>query len=325
MPILQKLVLPYCINKDARDIERLTDEVYVYGSNYKLAGLALFCCISWVEFAILDMLGKYANKSIGALLGEIQRTEVDIYISSGNRNTTPDEEIEILQKRIEDTSAKAVKFKLGGRMSKNADSIEGRSEKLLYEARKRLGDDIIIHTDGNGSCDAECGIKMGRICEEINAYFYEEPCPFDDLWSTKVVADTLDIPIAFGEQETSLRRFQWIIENNVAQVIQPDPQYNGGFIRTTKVARMSEAAGKVVTPHISSGVTAIFMLHLVGYTPNIGKHHEYKNFDDCFDLFEEKMKPLNGKLRIPQGAGLGMILNEKILKNGYVIFTVGCN
>ena len=322
MPILQKLILPYFIGKDARDLDALVDGVYVYGSNYKLAGLALFCCISWVEGAILDLLGKIANKSVGQLLGKIHRTEVDIYVASGNRGTTPEEEVDILQRRLGETGAKACKFKLGGRMSKNADSIEGRTEGLLLTARKKLGDDFVLKTDGNGSYDAEFGIRIGKLCEDINAYFYEEPCPFDDLWDTQAVAKALTVPIAFGEQETSIRRFQWIIENDAATVIQPDLQYAGGFIRCTRVARMAEAAGKVVTPHVSGGFTAIYMLHYVGYIQNAGRYHEYKDFNDCFDLFEPQMIPCDGKLSIPQGAGLGMNISDRMIRQGYKIFNV---
>ena len=319
MPILQKLVIPYFIGKDARDLDSLIDGVYIHKSNYKLAGLALFCCISWVEGAILDLLGKIANKSVGQLLGNIQRTELEIYVASGNRDNTPEEEAENLARRAAETGAKAVKFKVGGRMSRT-DSIEGRSEGLILAARKRLGDDMVLLADGNGSFDAEHGIRVGKLCEDVGAYFYEEPCPFDDLWDTKAVADALTIPIAFGEQETSLKRFMWIIENDAAQVIQPDLQYNGGFIRTTRVARMADAAGKAVVPHISGGFTAIYMLHFVGYAPSVGKYHEHKSFGDCFDLFEPPMISRDGKLHIPQGPGLGMILDEEILRKGYKIF-----
>lgn len=68
------------------------------------------------------MLGRIVNKPIGDLLGGVIRSEVPIYVASGNRGTTPQEEIEVLQRRMADTGAKAVKFKVGGRMSKNADS-----------------------------------------------------------------------------------------------------------------------------------------------------------------------------------------------------------
>ena len=48
---------------------------------------------------------------------------------------------------------------------------------------------------------------------DSNYSFYEEPCEFDDLWSTKEVADALTIPVAGGEQEFSLHRWRWMIAN----------------------------------------------------------------------------------------------------------------
>lgn len=66
--ILQQLVAPFFVGKDARDLERLLRELYRWNSNYKMYGLALWCPQARVEFAILDMLGRIANKPIGALL-----------------------------------------------------------------------------------------------------------------------------------------------------------------------------------------------------------------------------------------------------------------
>lgn len=57
-PIFNRLVAPYFIGKDARELEVLIHGVYRYKSNYKLQGLALWCPVAWVEFALLDMLGR---------------------------------------------------------------------------------------------------------------------------------------------------------------------------------------------------------------------------------------------------------------------------
>ena len=51
---------------------------------------------------------------------------------------------------------------------------------------------------------------------------------------TKKVADALEMKVAFGEQDTSLWLFQWLIENKVMDVVQPDLNYNGGFIRAAR-------------------------------------------------------------------------------------------
>ena len=134
-PMLQQLVIPYFVGKDARQLESLLDGVYVFNSNYKLSGVAFWCCVAWVEFSILDLLGKIARKPIGDLFGGIIRREVPIYVASGNRDTTPEEEVAILVKGIEKTGCKAVKFKVGGRMSNNADSMPGRTEGMIRLVR----------------------------------------------------------------------------------------------------------------------------------------------------------------------------------------------
>lgn len=315
-PILQQRVIPYFIGRDARDLESLIDGVYIQGSNYKLSGLALWCCVAWVEFSLLDLLGKMVDKPVGDLLGGVIRREVSIYIASGNRDTTPEEEVDILLRRVEETGAKAVKFKVGGRMSNNADSIPGRTEGLIPLARKTLGDGMTIQVDANGSYDAPKAIEIGRLLEEQNVYFFEEPCPFDHLEETKQVADALTIQIAGGEQQTSQRRFRWMIQNGAVQIVQPDLHYNGGFIRAIRVARMAQAAGMPITVHMSGGGTGyVDMLHFASCTPNIGKFQEYKGDPGQTGAwYDPPLKVKNGVLKVPTGPGLGIVHDEDILR-----------
>ncbi len=87
--IAKQLVFPFFVGKDARELENLLWELYRWNDNYKLQGLALWSPQAWVEFAILDMLGRIAQKPIGALLGDIVRREVACYVASGRRDTTP--------------------------------------------------------------------------------------------------------------------------------------------------------------------------------------------------------------------------------------------
>ena len=44
-----------------------------------------------------------------------------------------------------ETGAKAIKFRVGGRMSKNQDSLPGRSEKLIPLVRETFGDAMTIY------------------------------------------------------------------------------------------------------------------------------------------------------------------------------------
>jgi len=206
-PILNQSVIPYFIGKDARDLEEHLFGVYRHRDNYKLQGLAFWCPVAWVEFALLDMLGRIAGKSMGELLGGVIRERVPFYIASGRRDTTPQEEVDYLKRLIDETGAKAVKYRVGGRMNRNQDALPGRTEKLIPLSRAALGDKMAIHADSNSSYDPPQAIKVGRMLEDINAVFFEEPCPFDELEPTKRVADALRIPVAGGEQEYSHWRF----------------------------------------------------------------------------------------------------------------------
>jgi L-alanine-DL-glutamate epimerase-like enolase superfamily enzyme len=320
-PMLLQQVIPFFIGKDARDLEALLYGVYVYDSNYKMQGLPFWCCVTWVEASILDMLGKTAHQHISALFGGKVRDNVPIYVASGNRETTPEEEVKILQRRIAETGAKAVKFKVGGRMSRNRDSMENRSEGLIELSRKILGDSITIQADSNGSFDVPKAIEIGKRLESINAYLFEEPCPFDDLESTKRVADALTIPISGGEQESSEYRFAWMIRNKAIRIVQPDLHYYGGYIRTTRVARMAAAAHIPITTHISGGNTGFAdMVNFSSFTPNMGKFQELKSgIEKTGPLFDPPIQVKDGLLNVPTAPGFGLVHIEELLKEAKVV------
>jgi L-alanine-DL-glutamate epimerase-like enolase superfamily enzyme len=305
--ILKQLVIPFFIGKDARNLEDLLWELYRWQSNYKLYGLAFWCPQAWVEFALLDMLGRVANRPLGALLGNIERSEVPFYVASGRRDTTPEQEIAYLRQLVERSGAKALKFRVGGRMSRNADAAPQRTERLIPLVRKTFGDAMDIHADSNSSYDPPKAIEVGRLLEEIKAVYFEEPCPFDHLEDTKKVADALTIPVAGGEQEYSDWRFRWMIANRGIDVVQPDLYYYGGMIRSVRVARMAEAANMPVTVHISGGFGFVYMLHYASCIKNPGSYQEYKLGTEAYGKwFDPPITVKNGKMSVPGGPGVGI-------------------
>lgn len=321
-PILVQRVIPYFTGKDARNLEALIDGVYVHESNYKLQGLAFWIPVASVEFALLDLLGNIAGKPVGELLGGVIRRDVAVYRANNHRGKTAEESVELIAKSVAETGAQAVKFKIGGRMSKNADSLPGRTEALIPLVRKVLGDEITLYADANGSYDAPKAIEIGRLLEAANVVFFEEPCPFDYLEETKQVAEALTIPIAGGEQESSLRRFRWMIHNDCLQVVQPDLHYFGGFIRSIRVARMAAEAGIPCTPHMSgSGLGYLYMLHFASCVPNIGPYQEYKgkSKDIPVSCDTSSLESRNGIVRIPSGPGLGVTFDPDFVKKAEVV------
>jgi L-alanine-DL-glutamate epimerase-like enolase superfamily enzyme len=322
-PIFAKRMAPYFIGKDARNIEALLEEVTVYESNYKATGLAIFVPMATLEFAILDMFGKMANRSIGLLISDkIYNPTIAVYQANGERDISAEETIDHIKRDVEISKAKAIKFKLGGRMS-HPEYPVGRSEKLIPLVRKTFGDKMVISADANGSYTVEQAIPIGRLMQEYNYAFYEEPVPFDYYDDLKQVADALKIPMALGEQEPSTHNFRWVLANNAVGIVQQDMFYFGGMVRCMRVARMAAALGKPCIPHISStGLGYLYMMHFVSAIPNAGPYHEFKEFNNELP-YECPTSSLRsdseGVIKVPTGPGLGVTIDPAYLAKHVVV------
>ncbi|HEY3393974.1 MAG TPA: mandelate racemase/muconate lactonizing enzyme family protein [Lacipirellulaceae bacterium] len=318
-PILNRLVAPYFIGKDARQLEELLFGVYRERDNYKFQGLALWCPVAMVEFAILDLLGRVAGRSIGQLLGGVVRKSMPFYVASGRRDTTPQQEVDYLKRLIDDTGAKSVKYRVGGRMNRNKDASPGRTEQLIPLSRQALGGDIAIHADSNSSYDAAHAIPVGRMLEDIDAVYFEEPCPFDDFDETKKVTDALKIPVALGEQEFSHARFKAMIRHGVADIAQPDLFYYGGLIRSIRVARMADLRNLPTTVHLSGGFGFVYSLHFAAAVENIGPWQEYKQGVETYGKwFDPPLRIVDGAITIPEGPGVGIADPKEVLQGAVV-------
>lgn len=321
-PIFTLRLQPFFIGKDARDWEALLEEVYVYKSNYKLQNLALWVPLATIEFAVLDMLGKIAGKSIGELIGDIHHPEIAVYQANNYRGKSAEESITLIKEQVTESQAKALKFKVGGRMSKNADYPPGRTEKLIPLVRETFGDAMTIYADSNGSYTPDEAIRIGKMMEEYKYDFYEEPVPFDWYEETRQVAGTLQVPIAGGEQEPSIHSFRWLIQNDALQIVQPDIFYFGGMVRSMKVARMAAARGKVCTPHISgSGLGYLYMMHFVSAVPNAGPYHEFKGFNKELPLesSSSSLTSEEGIVKVPTDPGLGVTIDPDFIRKHEVV------
>jgi L-alanine-DL-glutamate epimerase-like enolase superfamily enzyme len=323
IPILAHRVMPHFLNKDARDLEHLVDEVYVTNSNYKLAGQEFWCPVAYIEQSLFDLIGKTLKKPASELMGGAIRKEIPVYLSGSARELPADDEVGIYIRGVEYTGAKAVKFKIGGRMSDNHDATPGRTDRILELAHEKLASKgITLMADANGSYDAKNAIAMGKRLQEMNYLFFEEPCPWEELSETKKVADALEMKVAFGEQNSSAWQFQWIVDNKVADIVQPDLNYNGGFIRAARVARMARKAGMWICPHdTQTGAASVNILNFAATTPNIAPFMEYvwrapaKKDSWYTPNFEIK----NGVIALPPGPGFGLEFDPDYLKKAVSI------
>ena len=318
--ILLRRVAPQFLGKDARDLESLVDAAYI--ANYKLSGQALWCPVAYVEQSLFDLLGKTAHKRAAELMGGVLREEIPVYLSGSGRDTTAEEEVDVYVKGVAETGAKAVKFKIGGRMSANQDAYPGRTDKIFELAAKRFDPKVTLMADANGSYSAAKGIEVGRKLQDLHYLWFEEPCPWEELGETKKVADALDIKIAYGEQNSSLWQFQWCIENGVMDVVQPDLNYNGGFTRAARVARMARKRNMWICPHnTQTGAASVNILQFAAATSNIGPYMEYvhRGETDAESWYAPNFSIRNGVIPLPKGPGLGLTFDPDFLKKATVV------
>jgi L-alanine-DL-glutamate epimerase-like enolase superfamily enzyme len=319
-PILVQRVAPYFAGKDARELDALLDGVYLHDSNYKWQGLPFWSAVASVELALLDLLGQVSGRSLGELLGGVRQREIAVYRASSHRGNSPEEELAYLQQVVEETGARAIKFRLGGRMRYDKATTK-RDHALIRATRQAFGDRVTLYADANGSYDVPQAIAIGRAMQEHGFRFYEEPVPFDHYQETRQVAEALEIPIAGGEEEASLRQFRWMIEAGVLQVVQPDLFYFGGVTRALRVARMAEAAGLECTPHMSgSGLGFLYAAHFASFAPAHGPHQEYKGTDELpVSSPTAPLRAEKGVVRVPSGPGLGVVFEPRFLGDAKLV------
>lgn len=325
-PMFNHNLKSFFIGQDARDLDQLIFNAAEL--NVKRQGIPLNVQIAVIEFAILDMLGNTINKPAGQLLGDLKNREVPIYLGHWLwefRNKEPEESLELMYRDYVDTQAKAIKIRAGrgDNLASDIDNAPGRTEKLIKMAREKFGTDTKLMIDGNGSYSVKEAIRIGKILEEYNYYFYEEPVPWDWYEEQKIVEEALNIPMAGGEEEFGIHAFRYLIGNEVFQILQPDLFYFGGMIRTMQVARMVEAAGLQITPHISAGgLGFVYLLQMVSVCPVAAEFHEFKMFEtkDANGTpvpIESKAEPfesVNGKIKILEGSGLGINIDPDYIR-----------
>jgi L-alanine-DL-glutamate epimerase-like enolase superfamily enzyme len=320
-PIFLNNLQPFFLGKDARELDVILDKVFVYGFNFRFNGISLGLPLATIEFAILDLLGRIAGRSLGQLIGEIHHPEVAVYVATEWRERPLEETFERIKEAVAAYDAKALKIKVGYLMFMTKDMYAqgpiGKTERLVPLLRETFGSEMALYADANGYYEVKEAIRIGKLLEENKYAYFEEPVMYDDFEAIKQVADTLNIPIANGEQDQSFVNFRWLIANDGLEIVQPDSYYFGGLIRCVKVGRMAAAFGKTIVPHMSGGgLGFLYNIQLVSVLPNAGAHHEFKGLDTQV-RFECKTSPLKvtgGKLKVPTGPGLGVDIDPEFIR-----------
>jgi L-alanine-DL-glutamate epimerase-like enolase superfamily enzyme len=305
---LHKWVAPVFLDQNPWDVQALARRTLA--QHYKFTGTFLYRALCGVETALWDLLGKATGQPVYRLLGGAARTSIPMYASSLSRTITPEGEAQRMADAIGAHGFRCVKIKIGGRMSQDADAWPGRTDQIIPLMREALGAAVAISADANSSYSPQQAIKIGRLLERHNYFHFEEPCPFDQIDNTRIVADALDIPVAGGEQDNDLRRFQQMIDTRAVDIVQLDIGYIGGISRARRVAELAELAGIPCTPHCANhSMLQVFTLHFAAAMPACYHFQEWRIDTDAAwaeEIYEPLPRVVDGAIALPDQPGWGV-------------------
>jgi len=247
--------------------------------------------IAAVDNALWDLRGKAAGLNVARLIGACT-TAVPAYHSGGLWiSRTIDE----LQREAADFVAqgwRAMKMRIG---KPRAEDDVAR----VRAVRDAIGPDTALMVDSNQQLNVPRAIRLGRMLEEFNLTWFEEPIPYYDHAGEAEIAAALDTPVASGETEYTSRGMFEMLRQRSVDVLMPDLQRMGGPTEFLKAAHIAEAFNTPVSSHLFPEMN----LALLAAVPN-ASYLEYMPW--CEPAYRERIV-LDGQGRavVPDRPGWG--------------------
>lgn len=246
--------------------------------------------ISAIDGALWDIAGKAANMPLYRLLGGA-RDRIPAYHSGG---LWLDRDIDALAREAQDMVAqgfRAVKMRLG--------MPDPRQDAARVRAvRAAIGPGIRLMADANQGLNEAQAIRLGRMLEEYDLTWFEEPLPAWDLEGVARVAAALDTPIASGETEYTRYGFRAMLTLRSADVLMPDLQRVGGVSEFMRVGHMAESHDVPVSSHLFPETS----IQVLGALAN-AIYLEYMPWFSS--LYRERLEFIDGDAIVPERPGWG--------------------
>ncbi|RSL33609.1 mandelate racemase/muconate lactonizing enzyme family protein [Salibacterium salarium] len=308
---------PLLIGRDPFDVEVLWEEMYNQSRPFGQAGAAVNA-ISGVDIALWDVMGRYLQQPIHKLLGGAFRTEVTPYATGFYRlkgKNYPEESIEEAKQHISNGFT-AIKLKTGFGVQEDIDYV--------YDIREAVGKDIRIMMDANCAYNAANARRILLESQEAKVHFFEEALTPEDKEGYKELKNLTSTFIAAGENVFSKIGFRNWISGNVLDILQPDLCSSGGFTECKKIAAMAQAWNNTLIPHVwGSGIGLVASLQYIASLPptplSLNPEEPMLEYDQSSHPFRESLIHgavfmENGKVKIPQGHGIGVKINKDVIK-----------
>lgn len=331
--LIEEVAERYLIGRDPHDIESFWRRAYSSGFSQR-PDITMMGCVSALEMACWDIVGKEADKPVYKLLGgqvhEKLRTYTYLYPESGS--VYPDE-ADSRDKNVyndPDMAAEAalacvrqgftaIKFDPAGPYTA-FDGHQPRlididlSARMVKAVREAVGTSADILFGTHGQFTASGALRMARALEPYDPLWFEEPVPPDMPEVMAQVARQTSIPIATGERLTTKYEFARVIECRAASILQPDLGRSGGILESRKIAAMAEAYHVQIAPHCYCGpIVAAANVQLAATLPNFLILESIKTWGGFHaKLLNRPIRWEDGDVIPPTEPGLGVELNEAV-------------
>lgn len=250
--------------------------------------------ISALDGALWDAAGKAAGLPLYRLLGGA-RDRVPVYHSGG---LWLDRGIDALAREAQEMVAqgfRAVKMRLG-----MADMLE--DVRRVKAVREAIGPGVRLMADANQGLNEAQAIRLGRLLEEHDLAWFEEPLPAWDVAGLARVAAALDLPVASGETEYTRYGFRRMLELRSADVLMPDLQRVGGVTEYMRVAHHAAAHDVPVSSHLFPETSVQVLAALDNAT--------YLEYMPWFSsLYREQLVFEQGEAVVPERPGWGFVFD----------------
>jgi L-alanine-DL-glutamate epimerase-like enolase superfamily enzyme len=133
----------------------------------------------------------------------------------------------------------------------------------IKAVRAVIGQDAPLMVDANQAFDYSEALRRGRVYQELDCRWFEEPLPAAATEDHIRLAGKLDIPIATGENRYGQAQFRDLIAGGGVGVVQPDLRRAGGLTDCFEIGLMAAGFG---IPYASHGGGA--HIHVLAALPN---------------------------------------------------------
>jgi glucarate dehydratase len=198
-------------------------------------------------------------------------------------------------------------------MKLKAGVMEPREEvKVLELCRKNLGDSFGLRIDPNGVWSVTTAVRMGKIMEDLNPEYFEDPAW--GLEGNAAVRKQIRIPVATNMYPNKFDDLGPAIRMGAVDIVLTDLHYWEGPKGVKDLVAVCRTFNLGVAMHSGAefGIELAAMLHTAATIPTMtfaGDAHYHYLTDDI--IKGGLMKYENGCIKVPDGPGLGVELDEE--------------